>query len=64
MKYIKTYEKRKKPNVNFKIGDHVTPIESTGNSPEFDLISGIIYTIVRIYSNEDKTIDFQSSTNP
>jgi len=64
MKYIKMYEKRKKPEVSFKIGDHVTPIEDTGNSPEFDIIKGVIYTIIKIYSNEDKTIEFQSSTNP
>jgi len=65
MKYLKKYEKIKKPKVDFKVGDYVTPIESTGFDPEMDLIEGVIYKIIRIYSNEgDKNIDFQSTNNP
>ncbi len=65
MKYIKTYEKRNRPEVLFRIGDHVTPIKSSGTDPEFELIEGTIYTITRIYANnKDKNIDFQSSKNP
>jgi hypothetical protein len=45
-------------SVNFKVGDHVKPISN------LVFANDDIYKIIKIYSNDDKNITYDSSTNP
>jgi hypothetical protein len=52
--------------VDFKIGDHVKPIKSSSiyKNEVNEIYTNEIYTIIRIYNNDNRTIDLISSKNP
>lgn len=52
--------------VDFKVGDHVSPIKSTSLYPnqEHEIYSDQIYTIISIYNNYDRDIKYTHSTDP
>jgi len=72
MKYIKEFEDFEYANeelpltvpINFKIGDHVKPIKTTGNSLNVDVFEDQIYTIIRIFKDANRNKNLSSSTDP